>query len=185
MTQDDIIYFQTEEHGSPVFEVKATFLKDHYFRVEADGVTNDVNLAVYSKVFVFLYVHDFGVNVDKFGNNKANIVSLAIQDQIRHIHIWQGSHHHYFREKLGLDLSEDEESQHKPKFDTSAHPQGTVVAPMSGLVVKVLVKDKTRVEEGQPVLVLEAMKMEVCKSCSLNDGNSSVSSLFIYSGSCN
>lgn len=94
--------------------------------------------------------------------NKANIVCVGIQDQVRHIHIWQGSNHHYFREKLGLELSEDEESQHKPKFETSAHPHGTVVAPMAGLVVKVLTKNEARVEVGQPVLVLEAMKMEVC-----------------------
>jgi len=44
----------------------------------------------------------------------------------------------------------------------ASHPQGTVVAPMAGLVVKVLAKDGMRVEEGQPILVLEAMKMEVC-----------------------
>lgn len=59
-------------------------------------------------------------------------------------------------------MSEDEESQLKPKFESSAKPQGAVVAPMAGLVVKVLVKNETRVEEGHPVLVLEAMKMEVC-----------------------
>ncbi|XP_027366907.1 methylcrotonoyl-CoA carboxylase subunit alpha, mitochondrial isoform X2 [Abrus precatorius] len=121
---------ESEENESPVLEVKATYVKDHYFRVEAGDVINDVNVAVYSK------------------------------DQVRHIHIWQGSYHHYFREKLGLELSEDEESQDKPKFQTSANPQGSVVAPMAGLVVKVLVKNETRVEEGHPVLVLEAMKME-------------------------
>ncbi|XP_061375275.1 methylcrotonoyl-CoA carboxylase subunit alpha, mitochondrial isoform X1 [Gastrolobium bilobum] len=121
---------ETEENGSPVLEAKATYVKDHYFRVEADGVIKDVNLAVYTK------------------------------EQVRHIHIWQESYHHYFREKQGLELSEDEESQYKPKFETSANPQGTVVAPMAGLVVKVLANNKTRVEEGQPVLVLEAMKME-------------------------
>ena len=33
---------------------------------------------------------------------------------------------------------------------------------MAGLVVKVLVKNGIRVEEGQPILVLEVMKMEVC-----------------------
>jgi acetyl/propionyl-CoA carboxylase alpha subunit len=33
---------------------------------------------------------------------------------------------------------------------------------MAGLVVKALVKDGSKVEEGQPILVLEAMKMEVC-----------------------
>ncbi|XP_052730063.1 methylcrotonoyl-CoA carboxylase subunit alpha, mitochondrial isoform X2 [Vigna angularis] len=121
---------ETEENGSPVLDVKASYVKDRHFRVEAGGVINDVNVAVYSK------------------------------DQTRHIHIWQGSYHHYFREKLGLDLSEDGELQHKPKVETSANPRGTVVAPMAGLVVKVLVENKTRVEEGQPVIVLEAMKME-------------------------
>lgn len=37
---------------------------------------------------------------------------------------------------------------------------------MAGLVVKLLVKDETKVEEGQPILVLEAMKMEVCTHAS-------------------
>ncbi|KAI4349479.1 hypothetical protein L6164_010063 [Bauhinia variegata] len=121
---------EIEGNESTVLEVKATYVENNYFRVETDGVSKDIHLAVYSK------------------------------DQIRHIHIWQGSYHHYFREKLGIELSEDEESQHRPKFDTAAHPQGSVVAPMAGLVVKVLVKNKTKVEQGQPVLVLEAMKME-------------------------
>lgn len=121
---------ETNENGSPGLEVKATYVKDHDFRVEADGVINDVNLAVYSK------------------------------EQMKHIHIWQGSFHHYFKEKIGLKLSEVEESQHKPKSESSGVPRGAVVAPMAGLVVKVLVKNETRVEVGQPVLVLEAMKME-------------------------
>jgi len=51
LTKDGIVYFQTDENGSPGLEVKATYIKDHDFRVEADGVINDVNLAVYSKVF--------------------------------------------------------------------------------------------------------------------------------------
>lgn len=38
------------------------------------------------------------------------------------------------------------------------------MAPMAGLVVKVLVNNGQVVEEGQPVLVLEAMKMEVCRA---------------------
>ncbi|KAJ0982492.1 hypothetical protein J5N97_010747 [Dioscorea zingiberensis] len=38
--------------------------------------------------------------------------------------------------------------------------KGSVLAPMAGLVVKVLVENGASVEEGQPVLVLEAMKME-------------------------
>lgn len=63
---------------------------------------------------------------------------------------------------MGLELSDEEETQHKPAFETASRPHGTVVAPMAGLVVKVLVKDGAEVEEGQPILVLEAMKMEVC-----------------------
>ena len=63
---------------------------------------------------------------------------------------------------MGLELQDEDESQHKPRFETSSHPRGTAVAPMAGLVVKVLVNDGTKVEEGQPILVLEAMKMEVC-----------------------
>lgn len=63
---------------------------------------------------------------------------------------------------MGLELSNDDEIQHKPTFETASHPPGTVVAPMAGLVVKVLVKNEMKVEEGQPIVVLEAMKMEVC-----------------------
>lgn len=91
---------------------------------------------------------------------------LFWQDLDKHIHIWHGSKHHHFRQKLGQPLFDDDDSQHKPSFEMASHPQGTVVAPMAGLVVKVLAKDGMRVEEGQPILVLEAMKMEVCGSAS-------------------
>ena len=93
--------------------------------------------------------------------------------------MWQGSYHHYFREKIGLELSEDEESQHKPKYEASSHPRGTVVAPMAGLVVKVMVKNKTKVDEGQPVLVLEAMKMEVC-ACTILHKNLGFDCLLLF-----
>lgn len=87
--------------------------------------------------------------------------NVGLQGQIKHIHIWHGPHHHHFRQKLGLDLSDEDKTQHKTSFETTSHPPGTVVAPMAGLVVKVLVEDGAKVEAGQPVLVLEAMKMEV------------------------
>ncbi|RVX20709.1 Methylcrotonoyl-CoA carboxylase subunit alpha, mitochondrial [Vitis vinifera] len=121
---------ETGEENSPDWEVKVAHLGNSDFRVEVDGVSRDVSLAVYSK------------------------------DQTKHFHIWHGSHHHTFRQRVGLQLSADDEAQHKPSFEATSHPPGTVVAPMAGLVVKVLVKDGTNVEEGQPILVLEAMKME-------------------------
>uniref|UniRef100_A0A2N9GFP1 Methylcrotonoyl-CoA carboxylase subunit alpha n=1 Tax=Fagus sylvatica TaxID=28930 RepID=A0A2N9GFP1_FAGSY len=121
---------ETGQEIFPAVEVKATHLGNNDFRVEADGVSMDVSLAIY------------------------------VKDQTKHIHIWHGSHNHQFRQKIGHELSDDDEAQHKPSFDTASHPRGTVVAPMAGLVVKVLVKDGSKVEEGQPILVLEAMKME-------------------------
>ncbi|XP_022727704.1 methylcrotonoyl-CoA carboxylase subunit alpha, mitochondrial-like isoform X1 [Durio zibethinus] len=129
--QPDGKYFiQIVENSAHSSEVKASHLGNNSFRVKADGVTMDVSLAIY------------------------------IKDQMKHIHIWHGPHHHHFRQKLGLELSDEDEMQHKTSFDTTNHPPGTVVAPMAGLVVKVLVEDGAKVEEEQPVLVLEAMKME-------------------------
>ncbi|XP_048233679.1 methylcrotonoyl-CoA carboxylase subunit alpha, mitochondrial isoform X2 [Ricinus communis] len=118
------------EIGSCGLVVKAMHLDDCNFRVEADGVSMNVSLAAYSK------------------------------DETKHLHIWHGAHHHHFRQKLGLDLSDDDKTQHMTDVETASHPPGTVVAPMAGLVVKVLVQDGSKVEEGQPILVLEAMKME-------------------------
>ncbi|XP_024025268.1 methylcrotonoyl-CoA carboxylase subunit alpha, mitochondrial [Morus notabilis] len=128
--QDGSYCIESKENSYPALEVRATKLGNNDFRVEVDGVIMNVRLAVYSK------------------------------DQIKHIHIWHGSQHHHFKQRIGLELSDEDESQHKPSFETSSHPKGTVVAPMAGLVVKVLVKDGTKVEGGQPILVLEAMKME-------------------------
>ncbi|XVF32528.1 hypothetical protein REPUB_Repub17cG0090400 [Reevesia pubescens] len=129
--QPDGNYFiQIGENSAHSLEVKASHLGNDSFRVEADGVTMHVSLAVYTK------------------------------DQMKHIHIWHGPHHHHFRQKLGIELSDEDETQHKTSFETTSHPPGTVVAPMAGLVVKVLVEDGAKVEEGRPVLVLEAMKME-------------------------
>ena len=45
---------QAEEDSSPALEVKATWVDDQDFRVEADGVIMDVSLAVYSKVNYFV-----------------------------------------------------------------------------------------------------------------------------------
>ena len=106
---------------------------------------------------------------------------MGLQDQIKHIHIWHGPHQHHFRQKLALELSDEDERQHKTSFETTSYPPGTVVAPMAGLVVKVLVEDGAKVEEGQPVLVLEAMKMEVCTNTSSNIMSFL---LFTYTESC-
>jgi propionyl-CoA carboxylase alpha chain len=49
-----------------------------------------------------------------------------------------------------------------PRFGdpTKAAPAGSLLAPMPGLVLRVLAEPGTAVTAGQPILVLEAMKME-------------------------
>ncbi|XP_020579669.1 methylcrotonoyl-CoA carboxylase subunit alpha, mitochondrial isoform X3 [Phalaenopsis equestris] len=119
-----------EGDDSPVMDIKVVHLGECKFIVETDGLSNHITLARYFK------------------------------DNCKHIHIWHGQHHHHYREPASLDHSNNDVSDHKPSFQTAPHPKGSVLAPMAGLVVKVLLDNGAKVEEGQPVLVLEAMKME-------------------------
>ncbi|CAN6462836.1 unnamed protein product [Victoria cruziana] len=121
---------KTEDSDSHGVTIGVVHLEDHVFMVDMDGWTVDVCLAVYSK------------------------------DHVKHMHVWHGQHHHHFTQKAPLQRSSDEGSDVKRSFESATLPRGTVVAPMAGLVVKLLVEDGMKVEEGQPVLVLEAMKME-------------------------
>ncbi|KAH0638051.1 methylcrotonoyl-CoA carboxylase subunit alpha, mitochondrial [Solanum tuberosum] len=121
---------ETGEINSPGLEIQVTQLSNNDYRVEVDGLSLNVCLAAYSK------------------------------DQIEHIHIWHGDSQHHFKQRMGLEIYDDDETIDKPARVATSYPSGTVIAPMAGLVVKVLVKDGEKVQEGQPVLVLEAMKME-------------------------
>ncbi|XP_042047039.1 methylcrotonoyl-CoA carboxylase subunit alpha, mitochondrial [Salvia splendens] len=122
---------ETGGSSFPDLELNIVHLGNHDFRVEHDGLSMNASMAVYQK------------------------------DQFEHIHIWHGSCHHHFRRKNRHDLIDiDESNQHRPTTEASSHPPGSVAAPMAGLVVKVLVKDGEKVPEGQPIIVLEAMKME-------------------------
>ncbi|XP_071929844.1 methylcrotonoyl-CoA carboxylase subunit alpha, mitochondrial-like [Coffea arabica] len=121
---------EMEENSSPALEVDVEHLSDLDFRVEVGGVSMKVSLAVYFK------------------------------DQTEYIHIWLSSCHHFFTRKMTLELFDDGDKQHKPVLESASHPPGTAVAPMAGLVVKILAKEREKVEEGQPIIVLEAMKME-------------------------
>ncbi|KAJ6795291.1 methylcrotonoyl-CoA carboxylase subunit alpha, mitochondrial isoform X2 [Iris pallida] len=119
-----------EDGGSPGLEVKVTHLGNHNFRVDADGLNTYITLALYSK-----------------DNNK-------------HIDIWHGKHHHHYRQSKKVIERSDCATSDKPSSETVSLPKGSVMAPMAGLVVKVLLENGAQVEEGQSILVLEAMKME-------------------------
>ena len=43
--------------------------------------------------------------------------------------------------------------------------KNSVVAPMPGTLVKVFAKVGDKVAEGKPILIMEAMKMEVILAC--------------------
>ncbi|CAN1766180.1 Methylcrotonoyl-CoA carboxylase subunit alpha, mitochondrial [Linum perenne] len=128
--QDGSYLTELGEVGSASLEVKAKHIDKLNFRVEVNGSSMHVSLATY------------------------------VEGGTEHIHVWHGSDHYHFRQKFGLELSEEDETHQKTNFENKSHPPGTVVAPMAGLVVKVLLNNGAKVVEGQPILVLEAMKME-------------------------
>jgi len=84
-----------------------------------------------------------------------------LQDNSKHIHIWHGKHHYHYRQTLRAEHVADDSSQPSHASEGKSHPKGSVLAPMAGLVVKVLLEDGAQVEAGQPIMVMEAMKMEV------------------------
>ncbi|KAL0389473.1 UNVERIFIED_CONTAM: Methylcrotonoyl-CoA carboxylase subunit alpha, mitochondrial [Sesamum calycinum] len=140
----------------PDLKLNVVHLRDHDFRVEHGGVSMTVSIAVYQKDYhTPLHIQPYPLIA-----LHSLICYAATSDQMEHIHIWHGSSHHHFKQRKGLDLADIDESYQKPAPEASSHPPGTVVAPMAGLVVKVLVQDGAKVVEGQPILVLEAMKME-------------------------
>ncbi|KAJ4783056.1 Methylcrotonoyl-CoA carboxylase subunit alpha [Rhynchospora pubera] len=129
--QTDGGYFiEIEDGHSSGLEVKVLQSGDNNFRVEAGGLQTDVTVAHYFK------------------------------DHNKYIHVWHGDHHQQFRQTKTIRKISDDGSHLKPSFAASSHQKGIVVAPMAGLVIKVLVDNGAQVEEGQPILVLEAMKME-------------------------
>lgn len=128
--QTDGTYLVQNADGNSGLGIRVADIGHLHFRVNVDGMSSDVHLARYSK------------------------------DLVEHFHIWHGKHHHHFRRKMRIVLSSSDSLTHLPRHDIASHPKGSVLAPMAGLVVKVLVADGALVEKGQSVLVLESMKME-------------------------
>nr|CAB3462566.1 unnamed protein product [Digitaria exilis] len=128
--KSDGSYFVETEDCTSGLDVKVDHKGDHDFRVDAAGLQTDVTLAYYSK------------------------------DNSKHIHLWNGKHHHHYRQTMRVEDVADDSSQPSHASEGKSHPKGGVLAPMAGLVVKVLLEDGALVEAGQPVMVMEAMKME-------------------------
>ena len=75
-----------------------------------------------------------------------------------------------------------------PRAQTSAKPRvsnpgdGTVRAPMPGIVVQILVKEGDPVSVGSPVAVMEAMKMENTPITPTHTANESTNASSVSSG---
>jgi 3-methylcrotonyl-CoA carboxylase alpha subunit len=97
--------------------------------------------------FVFVAAgEEHRVRVDFAGGNVAASMAHVVRD---------GRNWHVFHDgtRWTLTLKDD-----LPDVDVEA--AGSLAAPMPGRVVKLMVKAGTRVAKGQPLLILEAMKME-------------------------
>ncbi|GJN35424.1 hypothetical protein PR202_gb24200 [Eleusine coracana subsp. coracana] len=128
--RSDGSYFVETEDGTSGLDIKVDHKGDHDFRVDVAGLQTDVTLAFYSK------------------------------DNSKHIHIWHGKHHHHYRQTVRAEYAVDDSAHPSHSSEGKSHPKGSVLAPMAGLIVKVLLEDGAKVEAGQPVMVMEAMKME-------------------------
>ena len=97
--------------------------------------------------FVFLAgTEEHRVRVDFAGENPPASMAQVVRD---------GRNWHVFHDgtRWTLTLKDD-----LPDVDVEA--AGTLAAPMPGRVIKLMVKAGARVTKGQPLLILEAMKME-------------------------
>ena len=78
-------------------------------------------------------------------NGKQHRVVVARKGKDRWI--WVDGHIHALKVVTG-----------RPRVDTQE--EGSLTAPMNGIVLKVLVKEGDRVKKKQPLVMLEAMKMQ-------------------------
>ncbi len=51
-----------------------------------------------------------------------------------------------------------------PRYESGAADKGALFAPMPGKIIQLLVGSNQQVKKGQPIVIMEAMKMEVTTS---------------------
>ncbi|KAH6554997.1 hypothetical protein KP509_1Z290600 [Ceratopteris richardii] len=96
-------------------------------------------------------------------NGVINYFSAAfyMKDSVEYVSVWSDDKHHEFLIiKPVLDKNVELSSfQLSDRKWASMHPLG-VHAPMAGRLVRVLVQNGVKVNKGDPLVILEAMKME-------------------------
>lgn len=94
--------------------------------------------------------------------NNGGLVMLRQENRVRELHVLPQGNSAYAVMVNGRHLiAQVEKSNGKPKKRAEQANQGAISAPMPGMVVDVLVKEGQRVDSGEPLVILESMKMQM------------------------
>lgn len=94
--------------------------------------------------------------------NNGGLVLLRKDNRARELHVMPQGNSAYAVMVNGRHLiAQVERGNNKTKKRTELVNQGAISAPMPGMVVDVLVKEGQRVNSGEPLVVLESMKMQM------------------------
>lgn len=93
--------------------------------------------------------------------NNGGLVLLRNENRARELHVQAKSNSEYAVMVNGRHLvAQVEKNNGKCKKRTEAAVAGAINAPMPGMVVNVLVEEGQTVESGDPLVILESMKMQ-------------------------
>jgi biotin carboxyl carrier protein len=94
--------------------------------------------------------------------NNGGLMLLRKENQAREMHVLPQGNSAYAVMVNGRHLiAQVEKGNGKPKKRPEQANQGVISAPMPGMVVDVLVREGQRVDSGEPLVVLESMKMQM------------------------
>lgn len=94
--------------------------------------------------------------------NNGGLVLLRQENKSRELHIMPQGNSIYAVMVNGRHLiAQVEKNCDKPKKRQEQVNEGAISAPMPGMVVDVLVVEGQQVEKGEPLIVLESMKMQM------------------------
>ena len=94
--------------------------------------------------------------------NSGGLVLLRNENRARELHVMPHGSGGYAVMVNGRHLiAHVEKNNGRPKKKADQGAQGSIKAPMPGMVVDVLVEEGQMVNSGEPLLILESMKMQM------------------------
>jgi biotin carboxyl carrier protein len=94
--------------------------------------------------------------------NNGGLVLLRNNNRARELHVMPQGNSAYAVMVSGRHLvAQVEKNNGRPRKQAEAVNAGAINAPMPGMVVDVLVQEGQRVDSGEPLVILESMKMQM------------------------